>query len=250
MTEASGQAETWIVLGATSGIARAFVRLLAARGAHLVLAGRTVAELELIAEDCRHRGAASAETASFDARDPSGYRALVEALVQRPGTLNAASFVGSMPDQALLDADPSLISGVVADNFTGPAQFLTLLLPALEARGKGVIIGTSSVAGDRGRLGNYVYGGSKAGFATYLSGLRNRARRKGVHVMTVKPGPVDTVMTWGRKMPFMAAPEAVAKTILEGADKRRNIVYCAPIWQAISLIIRMIPEAIFKRLSI
>lgn len=241
--------ETWILLGATSAIARAFARRLSAEGATLFLAGRDEAELEAIAADCRLRGAAGAEVLAFDARDPAGYPALIERLAAQEGVLNAASFVGSMPEQAAIDAEPRLIAGVIADSFTGPATFLQMLAPLLEARGTGTIIGIGSVAGDRGRLGNYVYGAAKAGFATYLSGLRNRCGRKGVHVLTVKPGPVDTSMTWGMKMPFMTSPEAVAADIARAVKHRRNVIYSAPIWRLVMAVIRLIPEPVFKKMS-
>ena len=241
--------ESWILLGATSAIARAFARRLATEGATLFLAGRDEAELEAIAADCRLRGAAGAEVLAFDARDPAGYPALIERLAAQEGVLNAASFVGSMPEQATIDAEPRLIAGVIADSFTGPATFLQMLAPLLEARGAGTIVGIGSVAGDRGRLGNYVYGAAKAGFATYLSGLRNRCARKGVHVLTVKPGPVDTSMTWGMKMPFMTSPEAVAADIARAVKRRRNVIYSAPIWRLVMTVIRLIPEPVFKKMS-
>ncbi len=241
--------ETWILLGATSAIARAFARRLAAEGATLFLAGRDEAELEAIAADCRLRGAAGAEVLAFDARDPAGYPALIDRLAAQEGVLNAASFVGSMPEQTAIDAEPRLIAGVIADSFTGPATFLQMLAPLLEARGTGTIVGIGSVAGDRGRLGNYVYGAAKAGFATYLSGLRNRCGRKGVHVLTVKPGPVDTSMTWGMKMPFMTSPEAVAADIARAVKHRRNVIYSAPIWRLVMAVIRLIPEPVFKKMS-
>ncbi|PID35291.1 MAG: short-chain dehydrogenase, partial [Rhodobacterales bacterium] len=107
------------------------------------------------------------------------------------------------------------------------------------------------VAGDRGRVGNYVYGAAKAGFATYLSGLRNRLTRAGGHVITVKPGFVDTSMTWGLDGMFLvASPEAVARDILKAVGKRRNVLYTPFFWRWIMLIIRLIPEPLFKKLSI
>ncbi|MCG6904110.1 MAG: SDR family NAD(P)-dependent oxidoreductase [Rhodobacter sp.] len=243
--------ETWIILGATSSMARAFIRDLAQQGARLLLAGRDMADLGALAQDCRLRGAAAAEAIAFDARKPKGFGAIIDRVAQFDGTLNAAVFVGSMPDQAEIDADPGLIDGTITDSFTGPARFLQMLAPVMEARGKGVIVGVGSVAGDRGRIGNYVYGAAKAGFATYLSGLRNRMGRKGVHVMTVKPGPVDTAMTWGLgRMPFMTDPETVSRDILKGVRKRRNVVYTAGIWRIVMAVIRSIPEPIFKKLSV
>jgi len=242
--------QNWIVLGAGSEMARPFLRRLAQDGATLFLAGRNTADLESLAKDCRLRGAPAVEVVAFDARKTAAYPALVAQLSAAEGVLNVASFVGSMPEQAAIDTDPSLIAGVIADNFTGPATFLSLIAPVLEARGKGCVVGVGSVAGDRGRVGNYVYGAAKAAFATYLSGLRNRLGRKGVHVMTVKPGPVATRMTAGMKLPFMSTPEAVAEDIMAGIDRRANEIYTAKIWWLIMRVICHIPEALFKKMSI
>lgn len=242
---------TWIVLGATSAMARAFARQVAAEGAALLLAGRDSDDLAALAADCKLRGARLAEAVPFDARDPSGFAAIVERALAEEGEINAAVFVGSMPAQAEIDADPSLIDGTVTDSFTGPARFLQMLAPVIEERGQGTVVGVGSVAGDRGRLGNYVYGAAKAGFHTYLSGLRNRLTRAGGHVVTVKPGFVDTAMTWGLPGMFLvAAPEKVAADILKAVRKRRNVIYTPVFWALIMLIIRHIPEPIFKKMKI
>ncbi len=244
-------AESWIILGATSSMARAFARAVAERGCAVFLAGRDMDDLKATAADCRQRGAALAEALPFDARRPEGFAALIARLEREEGQINAAVFVGSMPDQAAIDADPALIDGVVADNLAGPARFLQMLAPVLEARGGGTVVGVGSVAGDRGRLGNYVYGAAKAGFHTYLSGLRNRLGRAGAHVLTVKPGFVDTAMTWGLEGMFLVAPpEKVAADILRAVDRRRNVIYTPFFWRWIMLVIRAIPEPIFKKLSV
>lgn len=243
--------QTWIILGATSSMARAFARKLAERGDALILCGRDMADLERQATDCTLRGAPDARVLRFDARDPATFAPIVEAAADTEGTISAAVFVGSMPPQAQIDADPSLIDGTIADSHTGPARLLHMLAPLMEARGSGTIIGVGSVAGDRGRLPNYVYGSAKAAFATYLSGLRNRMARSGVHVMTVKPGFVDTAMTWGLPgMDKAASPEAVADMLLNGARRRRNVIYTPGIWRIIMTVIRLIPEPIFKKLKI
>ena len=243
--------ETWIILGATSTIARAFARLLAERGDGLILAGRDLEELERDALDYRNRGAPNAQAVAFDARDAATFEASFEMLRSAEGAVNAAVFVGSMPPQDEIDANPHLIEGTVTDSFTGPARFLTMLAPLLEDRGKGTIVGVGSVAGDRGRLGNYIYGAAKSGFHTYLSGLRNRLGRSGVHVLTVKPGTVDTAMTWGMDaLPFLAPPEKIAADILKAADRGRNTLYTPIIWWPVMTVIRLIPEAIFKKLKI
>ncbi|MEM9854750.1 MAG: SDR family oxidoreductase [Pseudomonadota bacterium] len=243
--------ETWLILGATSSMARAFARAVAERGASVILAGRDIADMEASAADARARGAPEALTLAFDARDESSFAAIIEAMEAREGVLNAAVFVGSMPPQSAIDADPALIAGTVADSFTGPAALLQSLAPALEARGAGTIVGVGSVAGDRGRIGNYVYGAAKAGFHTYLSGLRNRLTRAGGHVVTVKPGFVDTAMTWTVEGMFLVAPpEKVAHDILRAVDRKKNVIYTPGFWWLIMTIIRFVPEPIFKKLSI
>ena len=242
---------TWIILGATSSMARAFARKVAAEGAGVLLAGRDMDDLAIQAADAMVRGARMAEAVAFDARAPEGFQTLIDRIAREEGELNAAVFVGSMPAQSEIDADPSLIDGTVTDSFTGPARFLQMLAPLMEARGGGTVVGVGSVAGDRGRIGNYVYGAAKAGFATYLSGLRNRLTRAGGHVVTVKPGFVDTSMTWGLPGLFLVAtPEAVAEDLWKAVRKRKNVIYTPFFWRYIMLIIRHIPEPIFKKMKI
>ncbi len=242
---------TWIILGATSSMARAFARKLAAQGAGVLLAGRDMKELEALAADCRLRGARLSEALSFDARKPQGNAALSPGRGREGGELTPAVAVGWRPKKPAIDPPPLLFGGVVPASFTAPADFLQRLAPLLEARGGGTVVGVGSVAGDRGRLGNYVYGAAKAGFATYLSGLRNRLTRAGGHVVTVKPGFVDTAMTWGLPGLFLvASPEAVADDILSAVRKRRNTIYTPFFWRYIMLIIRSIPEPIFKKMKI
>lgn len=242
---------TWIILGATSAMARAFARQIAERGDTLLLAGRDMDELKALAADLSARGAAGAEAIRFDARDAKTFAPILRKVELEPGEINVAVFVGSMPPQAQIDADPSLIDTVATDNFSGPARFLATLLPVMEARACGTVVGVTSVAGDRGRIGNYTYGAAKAAFATYLSGLRNRLTRAGGHVVTVKPGFVDTAMTWGVEGMFLvAAPETVARAIVKAVEKKRNVIYTPGFWWVIMTIIKLIPERIFKKLSI
>lgn len=243
--------QIWVILGASSAMARALSRELAADGAQLLLAGRDMADLERGAADCQQRGADLAEAIKFDARNPASYQSIYERVSDLNGSLNVAVFVGSMPEQSAIDTDPKLIAPTVTDSFTGPAEFLQGFVPLMEERGNGTVVGVSSVAGDRGRIGNYVYGAAKAGFATYLAGLRNRLTQAGGHVVTVKPGFVDTNMTWGLPGMFLvASPENVAQDILKAVKKRKNTIYTPFFWRYIMLIIRHIPEAIFKKMSI
>ncbi len=243
--------ETWIILGATSSMARAFGRALAERGATVFLAGRDMEDLKGAAVDLAARGAARAEAVKFDARDPGSFQPIIDKACATEGTINAAVFVGSMPPQDEIDRDPALIEGTVIDSYTGPARFLHLLAPEMEARAGGTVVGVGSVAGDRGRIGNYVYGSAKAGFATYLAGLRNRLTRSGGHVITVKPGFVDTAMTWGIEGMFLVAdPADVADDILKAVNRKKDVIYTPFFWRYIMLIIRAIPERVFKKLSV
>ncbi|MEM6408674.1 MAG: SDR family NAD(P)-dependent oxidoreductase [Pseudomonadota bacterium] len=243
--------DNWIILGATSSMAKAFARAVSDRGDRVFLAGRDMADLQASASDCRFRGAALAEAVQFDARDSAGFPAIVDRVRQEDGLINVAVFVGSMPPQAAIDADPTLIQGVVLDSHTGPATFLQMIAPEIEARGGGTVVGVGSVAGDRGRIGNYVYGSAKAGFHTYLSGLRNRLTRSGGHVVTVKPGFVDTAMTWGIEGMFLVAPpEKVARDILRAVERRTDVLYTPFFWRIIMGIIRTIPERVFKKMSV
>jgi short-subunit dehydrogenase len=242
---------TWIILGGTSTIARAFAREAARRGEGVLLAGRDMDDLRATATDCGLSGAPVAEAIRFDARDPATFAPILKRAGDIDGGISVAVFVGSMPSQDEIDAAPALIGGTVTDNFSGPAQFLTQIAPMLEAQGSGTVVGVGSVAGDRGRLGNYVYGAAKAGFHTYLSGLRNRLGRSGVHVVTVKPGTVDTAMTWGLdKLPFLAPPEKIIGDIFRAADRKKNVLYTPIIWWPVMTIIRLIPESVFKKMKI
>ncbi|SFR57509.1 SDR family NAD(P)-dependent oxidoreductase [Litoreibacter janthinus] len=243
--------ETWIILGATSSMARAFARAVSKSGAQVLLAGRDMDDLSATASDCAVNGAPLAEAVRFDARDETTFAPIVERATDLEGMINVAVFVGSMPDQSDIDENPSLIAGTVTDNYTGPATFLQLVAPAMEERGGGTVVGVGSVAGDRGRIGNYVYGSAKAGFHTYLSGLRNRLTRSGGHVITVKPGFVDTAMTWGIEGMFLVAtPDKVAADILKAVEKRKNEIYTPGFWRLIMGIIKAIPERVFKKLSV
>jgi len=232
-------------------MARAFARKAASEGAHLLLAGRDLADMQRTAEDCIIRGAPSAQSVPFDARKPGTFDEISVKAALQQGEISVAVFVGSMAEQADIDVNPILVDGMITDSFTGPARVLHRLAPLIEERGRGAIVGVGSVAGDRGRLGNYVYGAAKAGFHTYLAGLRNRMGRSGVHVVTVKPGFVDTAMTWGLPGLFLVAtPEAVADDIWRAVQKKRNVIYTPWFWRYIMLIITHIPEAIFKKLKI
>ncbi len=157
-----------------------------------------------------------------------------------------------MGEQSTSEADPIVATEVLRSNFEGPASILAHLANRFEHRGSGVLVGISSVAGERGRATNYIYGSAKAGFTAFLSGLRNRLAGAGVHVVTVLPGFVATRMTEGMDLPakLTAQPQEVASAIVRATRKRRNIIYVRPIWQLVMAVIRNIPESVFKKLKL
>jgi short-subunit dehydrogenase len=157
--------------------------------------------------------------------------------------------VGLLGDQAISARDPAAAETVMRTNYVGPALLLGEIANRMEARGGGTIVALSSVAGERGRASNYVYGSGKAGLTAFLSGLRNRLAATGVRVVTVKPGFVATRMTEGMKLPALLTvrPDAVADAVLGAVERRRDIVYVGRVWAIIMAIIRLLPEPVFKR---
>ncbi len=245
--------DTWLVLGASSAIARAFAREVAAAGADVLLAGRDLVDLEAMAADLRLRGGRAAAMVRFDATDLASHDAFVDQVcaMAGPTTLNVFLAFGTMPSQDEIDRAPALAADVIAANFTGAVSVLHRLAGRLESARAGRIIALGSVAGDRGRLKNYVYGAAKAGLAAYLQGLRARLDRVGVPVTTIKPGFVDTAMTFGLPGMFLVAdPAAVARACLRASLKGRETVYVPFFWWPIMAVIRHIPERIFKKLNI
>jgi short-subunit dehydrogenase len=157
-----------------------------------------------------------------------------------------------MEQQAENERDIQAAARVMRSNYEGPASILAVLANRFEERGSGTLVGISSVAGDRGRATNYVYGSAKAGFTAFLSGLRNRLAKHGVHVVTVLPGFVATKMTEDMDLPakLTAQPSEVADAIARAVERKKDVIYVRPIWQLIMLIIRNIPERVFKRMKI
>jgi short-subunit dehydrogenase len=242
--------ETWLVLGGSSAVGRAIALAAAERGSNVILAGRDPDDMESTAADIRISTGQGAAVLPFDAMVPSAHGAFAADVAARTEVLNVALVFAVMPAQHEIDGDPYKAVQCIGGSLTGAVSILHHLAPYLEAKGCGTIIAFGSVAGDRGRLKNYVYGGAKAGMHVYLSGLRNRLRRKGVHVMTVKPGFIDTAMTWGMPGVFLAAaPQDVARVCLVAAEKGTDILYVPWFWRWIMAVIGAIPERIFKRLS-
>ena len=243
-----------VIIGATSEIARAVARELAKEGGRLVVAARDAKELALVAEDLRLRTGADVTAMPLDVAAFETHEGFVNACIAALGTVEGVVLAqGFMADQQQAAADWPLARQMIDVNFASAVSLTNRFATHMAANGRGYICGISSVAGDRGRQSNYLYGATKAGFSAYLAGLRNRLYRSGVAVITVKPGFVDTSMTWGLlnpRSPLVAAPERVARDVGKAIRKRKNTVYTPWFWAIIMLVIRLIPEPIFKRLSL
>lgn len=249
-----------LVLGARSDIAKAVAHRFAARGHPIQLAARKsdrrdaedldTDNLDADLADMALRHGVAVTRHPFDALDTDSHTAFVEALPELPQIVVCA--VGLMGTQEENQRDIQAAVQVMRSNFEGPASILAVLANRFAQRGSGTLIGISSVAGERGRAKNYVYGSAKAGFTAFLSGLRNRLASEGVAVITVLPGFVATAMTEGMDLParLTAQPDEVAQAILRAVDRRRHVIYVRPVWRLIMAIIRNIPEAIFKRLDL
>ncbi|ARE40843.1 Sorbitol-6-phosphate 2-dehydrogenase [Rhodovulum sp. P5] len=239
-----------LILGARSDIGRAVAHAFAAEGHPIQLAARNAESLQPDATDITIRYNVAASVHDFDALDTAHHAAFLDHLPTLPEV--AVCAVGLMGDQAENETDAGKAALVIRANFEGPALILGDLANRFAARGSGTLVGISSVAGDRGRATNYVYGASKAGFTAFLSGLRNRLAKQGVHVVTVLPGFVNTRMTEGMDLPggLTAEPQELGTAIVKAVEKKRNIIYVRPVWRLIMAIIRAIPEAVFKKLSL
>jgi short-subunit dehydrogenase len=241
----------YLILGATSAIARATAQELAARGHPLTLAGRDLAELERDAADIRLRSGVAVFVTAFDAEDFNGHSEFLSQVVTQCGGLDGVVLAfGYLGEQLRAAQDFSESLAIIQRNYVGAVSILNRCAETLAEQGHGTIIAISSVAGDRGRQSNYIYGSAKGGLSVYLQGLRNAMFHRGVHVMTVKPGFVDTAMTYGMPGLFLvASPQSVASRILRAVEKKCNEIYLPWFWRWIMLIIRHVPEHIFKRLK-
>jgi decaprenylphospho-beta-D-erythro-pentofuranosid-2-ulose 2-reductase len=237
-----------VILGATSAIAGAVARLFAAQGARLFLVARNAERLETVAADMRTRGAETVHTAVADLADPAGHAALVE---QARAALDGIEAVliafGTLGEQTRSQTDPAAMLQELTTNFTAPAALLHAVVPAM-AHGTVAVIG--SVAGDRGRQSNYVYGAAKGGLRVFVQGLRHRLAGSGVDVVLVEPGFVDTPMTAAvpKGGPLWATPDRVARYIKRAMDRGGPAILYTPwFWRFIMLIVRLVPETIFRR---
>ncbi len=235
-----------MVVGATSSLAQALCRTLAARGHTLVLAGRDEGELDLLASDIQVRYGITCRIVVVDVLD-HGFAP--DAFLNDAGDFD--DIIITLGDMAQEDMySPNAIAYAIHVNYTAVAVIASLAAEKLARKHSGSVVIISSVAGDRGRQSNYPYGAAKAAVTAFASGLRNRYCKQGVHVMTVKPGFIDTPMTWGMQSPLIASREYVARKIANAMGKKKDMIYVPFFWQFIMLIICHIPERIFKKLSL
>lgn len=242
-----------LVLGGNSAIAKSIAEKFASDKTDIFFAGRNIAEQERIANDFRLRYGINTWSGRFDAKDYGGHEQfLSDVLKVMPSVENVIVAFGMLGEQqkAAVDFDHAL--QIYQVNFMGSVSILTHLSNYLKEKRKGGIIVISSIAGDRGRQSNYIYGSAKGGLSVYCQGLRNELSKYNVNLMTVKPGFVDTPMTYGLKMPklLLSSPEKVGRIVYKSFRKKKDIVYAPSYWRYIMMIIRSIPEKFFKKLNL
>ena len=244
--------QTRVIFGANSAIAIATARLWAGRGDRLYLLARNPQRLSRLAADLEIRGAGEVSTAAFEATDRASHGALVSEVFTRLGQVDTVLVAhGSLPDQPACERDIALAGEQIDINASGTVSLLGHVANHLQAQGRGCIAVITSVAGERGRQSNYVYGAAKAMVSTFLQGLRNRLYPAGVQVLDIRPGFVDSPMTAGfDKGPLWTQPESIAAVIVRGVDRGRSVTYAPWYWRYIMWVIRCLPEALFKRLRL
>lgn len=239
-----------LIIGATSAIAEAVARLYAARGASLYLLARDRNRGEAISRDLAVRGAAEARAGALDVSDFATHAAAIDAAWNAFGGFDVTLIAhGTLPEQARCDTDTDLALHEFSVNGTATIALANRIVQKLEAQSSGTLAVISSVAGDRGRASNYLYGSAKAAVSAYASGLRQRLSAQGINVLTIKPGFVDTPMTAAfKKGALWAKPDQVARGIVRAIDRRRSVVYLPWFWRGIMAVIRGIPEFVFRRI--
>lgn len=241
-----------LVIGATSAMAQATAKIYATRGAQLFLVGRNQQRLDTIAADLRLRGAPQVDTYALDITATEQHTQLIEQAYETLGQIDVVLIAhGTLPDQAQCQLSYEQSLRELNVNFLSVVSLLNLLGNRFEAQRSGCIAVITSVAGDRGRKSNYVYGAAKGGLTIFLQGLRHRLASANVSVLTIKPGFVDTPMTQNFKKGLLwAKPDAVAKAIVKAIDKRRAEIYVPWFWWGIMSIIKSVPNVVFNRLNL
>lgn len=241
-----------LVIGATSAIAKATARIYAAQGCRLHLVARNPESLKIVADDLVVRGASEVNCSTLDVNDFEKHQQVLQQAIQSLGTVEVALIChGSLPDQQASEKDFDLARHEINTNGLSVISLLTVLSGHFIKQGNGTIAVVTSVAGDRGRQSNFVYGSVKAMVSTYLQGLRGRLLPYNINVVDIRPGFVDSPMTAHlQKGPLWSSPERIGKIIVRSIGKRRHTVYAPFYWGLIMFVVRSIPEAIFKRIKL
>lgn len=241
-----------LIVGATSAIAEAVARLYAQRGDYLFLVARNADRLHSLVDDLKIRGCPKVTGFPMDANDYAAHAGMLERAEADLGGLDTVLIAhGTLPDQAACTASVERTLDEIRTNALSTISLATLIANRFEAQRAGTLAVISSVAGDRGRQSNYVYGSAKAMVSTFLSGLRQRLAKSGVAVVTIKPGFVDTPMTRDfKKGPLWASADTVARGIVRAIECRKAVVYLPFFWRGIMGMIRAIPECVFRKLSL
>jgi short-subunit dehydrogenase len=239
-----------LIIGATSAIAEATARVYAARGAALYLVGRDLDRLSAIAADLGVRGAGKTAVSAFDVNAYERHQDALDAAWAEFGQIDLVLIAhGTLPDQAACEASAELALREFSTNGLSTIALATAIAPRLKSGS--TLAAISSVAGDRGRASNYLYGSAKAAVSTFFSGLRQRLNADGINVLTIKPGFVDTPMTRSfKKGALWATPDQIARGIVDAIDKRRGVAYLPWFWWGIMQAIKNIPEFVFRRIKL
>ena len=239
-----------LILGSLSDIAKSIAHKFAKNNYDLLLAARNISELKLQTNDLKLRYNINVDYYEFDILKIEDHLSFINNLRLVPDIVLCA--VGYMGKQIDNEENQVMRSQVIRTNFEGPTNIISEFANIFEKRGNGMIVGISSVAEERGRKSNYIYGSAKAGFTTFLSGLRNRLNNKNVHVLTILPGTVYTKMTLGFNLPKLITthPDKIAEDIFVGVQKKKDIIYTLSVWRYIMKFINFIPEAIFKKTNL
>ena len=242
--------ETLLILGAKSDIGMAIAHRFAKAGYDIQLAARNSESLSDDKTDIEIRYQVAVSLHEFDVLEVTSHNIFIDNLPKLPTIVICV--VGLLIEQRDCELEIATAIKVMRSNFEGPASILALLANRFEQKGAGCLVGISSVAGERGRATNYVYGSAKSGFTEFLSGLRNRMTKKGVSVITVLPGFVATRMTAGLDLPsgITASPKEVSEAVFSAVKRKKDVIYVKSVWRIIMFVIRNIPEKIFKRMNI
>lgn len=241
-----------LILGATSAIAAAVARELLAPDMQFFLVARNAEKLDTIRKDLQTRGAASVNTHVMDLDDTTAHEQMLSDALRSLGSIDLALIAhGVLGDQNQAQSNYPAAEAILVTNFISAASLITWLANYFENAHQGTLAVISSVAGDRGRKSNYVYGASKAALNVFVDGVRNRIDRAGVQVLTIRPGFVTTPMTAHLPHgPLFASPAQVAKGIVKAIAARKDVVYVPGFWRPIMFIIRSVPEFLFKKLNL